>query len=113
MDELQVAKLAVHAAEDKKAHRSVILDIRGLSVIADYFVITTGNSEKQVQAIVTGVKDAMAEAGVDIRGIEGYEQGRWVLIDAGDVVIHVFHRDERDFYGLERLWGDAKRVEAQ
>lgn len=110
---LKVAKLAAEAANDKKASRPVILDIQGLSVIADYFVIASGNSEKQVQAIADGVKDNLQEAGVDVRGMEGYDQGRWVLIDAGDVVIHVFHREERDFYDLERLWGDARTVGVQ
>lgn len=113
MDLVEVAKLAVQAAEEKKAVRPVILDIQGLSVIADYFVIASGHSEKQVQSIATGVKDGLEEAGVRVRGVEGYDQGRWVLIDAGDVVIHIFHRDERDFYDLERLWGDAKTVGVQ
>lgn len=113
LDLVEVAKLAVQAAEEKKAVRPVILDIQGLSVIADYFVIASGHSEKQVQSIATGVKDGLEEAGVHVRGVEGYDQGRWVLIDAGDVVIHIFHRDERDFYDLERLWGDAKTVGVQ
>lgn len=113
MDELRIAKLAVQAAEDKKGHRAVILDIQGLSVIADYFVITSGLSEQQVQSIALGIKETLEEHGEPIRGMEGYEQGRWILVDVGDVVIHIFHRDERDFYGLERLWGDAKTVEAR
>lgn len=108
-----MAKLAVQAAEDRKALRPIILDIQGLSVIADYFVIASGNSEKQVQAIATAVKDRLQEADIDVRGMEGYDQGRWVLIDVGDVVVHIFHREERDFYDLERLWGDAQKIEAQ
>lgn len=110
---MEVAKLAARTAEDKKAIRPVILDIRGLSVIADFFVIASGTSEQQVQSIATGIKGSLQEAGVDVRGMEGHDLGRWILIDAGDVVIHVFHREERDFYDLERLWGDAKTVEAQ
>lgn len=113
LDLLEVAKLAVQAADDRKAIRPVILDIKGLSVVADYFVLASGNSEKQVQAIATAVKDRLQEADVDVRGMEGYDQGRWVLIDAGDVVIHVFHREDRDFYDLERLWGDARTIGVQ
>lgn len=110
LDVLDVAKLAAEAAADKKANRPVILDIRGLSVIADYFVIAGGHSEKLVQTIAVNVKDRLQEAGVSVRGMEGYAEGRWVLIDAEDVIIHIFHREERDFYDLERLWGDAKTV---
>lgn len=107
----EIAQLAAHAAEDKKAGDVVILDIQGLSVIADYFVICHGNSETQVQAIATEIKKKMSEHHVNLIGMEGYDEARWVLVDIGDVVVHVFHRDEREFYNLERLWGDAKVVE--
>lgn len=113
MDSLEIARSAARAADKKKAQNPVILDIRGLSVIADFFVIASGQSEKQVQAIAEEVKAQLQKNGVSVRGVEGYDQGRWVLIDARDVVIHVFHREDRDFYGLERLWGDAKQVGAQ
>jgi len=106
----EVAHLASTAAQDKKAQNVLILDIRGLSVIADYFVICHGNSETQVQAIAAAVRDKLEENGVFVRGMEGYDEARWVLVDAGDVVVHVFHREERDFYNLERLWGDAPVV---
>lgn len=108
MTEFEIAQLAAKAADDKKAGDIVVLDIRGLSVIADYFVICQGNSETQVQAIVDGVKKAMDEQGITIRGREGYNDARWVLLDLGDVVVHVFHRDEREFYNIERLWKDAR-----
>ncbi|WCK53517.1 ribosome silencing factor [Aneurinibacillus sp. Ricciae_BoGa-3] len=110
MTELEIAKLAAHAAEDKKAHNVVLLDIQGLSIIADYFVICHGNSETQVQAIVDSIKDEVEKEGVTIRGREGYDEARWVLIDLGDVVVHVFHRDEREFYNIERLWKDARTI---
>jgi ribosome-associated protein len=104
----EIAQLAARAADDKKAHNIMILDIRGLSVIADFFVICHGNSETQVQAIVDGIKKEMDEKGVVVKGREGYADARWVLLDLGDVVVHVFHRDEREFYNIERLWKDAR-----
>lgn len=107
----EIAQLAAQAAIDKKAIDTVVLDIRGLSLIADYFVIASGNSETQVSAIAKEIKDKMHQNNVDIKGAEGLEQARWILIDTGDVVIHVFHKDERNFYNLERLWGDAPKVE--
>lgn len=107
----EIAQLAAKACNDKKAVDTTILHLEGLSIIADYFVITHGNSETQVQAIATSVKDKMNEAGINIRGTEGYEQGRWVLIDLGDVVVHIFHREEREFYHLEKLWADAPIIQ--
>lgn len=106
----EIAQLAAKACVDKKAQNTVILNLQGLSIIADYFVITHGNSETQVQAIANEIKEKMGENGIDVKGIEGYEEARWVLIDLGDVVVHVFHREERDYYNLERLWSDAPQV---
>lgn len=106
----EIAQLAAETANDKKAKDTIILDIRGLSVIADYFVICSGNSETQVQAIASEIKDKMNEYGVEVKGTEGLDQARWVLLDLGDVVVHIFHKEERDFYRLERLWADAPRI---
>ncbi|KXG43149.1 ribosome silencing factor [Tepidibacillus decaturensis] len=107
----EIAELAAQTASNKKAKDVVILDIRGLSVIADYFVICSGNSETQVQAVANEIKDKMHEVGVLVKGSEGMDQARWILIDLGDVVVHIFHKEEREFYHLERLWGDAPRIE--
>ncbi|MGG1658795.1 ribosome silencing factor [Brevibacillus sp. NRS-1366] len=105
-----LARLVVKAAEDKKAENLRALDIKKLSVIADYFMICHGNNERQVQAIVREIRDQVHKNGFTVRGIEGAEEGRWVLVDLGDVVIHVFHREDREFYNLERLWKDAEDV---
>jgi ribosome-associated protein len=105
-----LAKIVVKAAEDKKADNILVLDISELSIIAEYFIICNGNNERQVQAIVTEIRDQAHKNGFNVRGIEGAEEGRWVLVDLGDVVVHVFHREERDFYNIERLWADAKAV---
>jgi ribosome-associated protein len=110
---VEIAQLAATAAEEKKAQRVTILDIRGLSGFADYFVICHGNSQTQVQAIVNSIKEKALESNVLLKGVEGFQDARWVLIDLGDVVVHVFHKDEREFYDLERLWGDARQVLVQ
>jgi len=109
----ELARLVAKAAEDKKAQNLIILDISKMSVIADYFMICHGNNERQVQAIVKEIRDMAHKNGYPVRGIEGAEDGRWVLVDLEDIVIHVFHREEREFYNLERLWGDAKQVTFQ
>lgn len=107
----QLMKLVVDAAEDKKANRIVALGLQNISLVADYFVICHGNSETQVLSISSEVRKRAEEHGVRIRGIEGTDTARWVLLDLGDVIVHVFHRDERDYYNLEKLWSDAKVVE--
>lgn len=107
----ELLNIALKAADDKKAMNIVALDLRGVSLIADYFVICHGNSDTQVQSIATEIRKQVHEAGVHIRGIEGMNSARWVLMDIGDVVVHIFHRDEREYYNIERLWSDAKVVE--
>jgi ribosome-associated protein len=97
--------------EDKKGHQITALNLQGISLLADYFVICHGNSVPQVQTLASEVRKKAGELGVNIRGIEGYEAARWVLIDLGDVVVHIFHKDEREYYNIERLWSDAKVVE--
>ena len=106
-----VMNMVVRAAEEKKAMDIVVLNLKNISLIADYFVICHGNSDTQVQAIADEVRKKADENGLFVRGVEGLETARWVLIDLVDVVVHVFHRDEREYYNLERLWSDAKVVE--
>ncbi|WEK53103.1 MAG: ribosome silencing factor [Candidatus Cohnella colombiensis] len=103
-------KAVVNGAEEKKAVELVALNLQGISLIADYFVICHGNSDVQVQSIATEIRKRAEEQGARVR-LEGMDTARWVLIDMGDVVAHVFHRDEREYYHLERLWSDAKAVE--
>ncbi|HZG84122.1 ribosome silencing factor [Paenibacillus sp.] len=104
-------QIAVEAAEDKKAQNIVALDLKGISPVADYYVICHGNSDTQVQSITTEIRKKAEESGVRVRGVEGFDTARWVLLDIGDVVVHVFHREEREYYNIERLWSDAKSVE--
>ncbi|MDR7000387.1 ribosome silencing factor [Neobacillus niacini] len=107
MNNLELLKIAVKAADDKRAEDIIALNMKGISLIADYFIICHGNSDKQVQAIAKEMKEKAEEQGYDVRRVEGFDEARWILIDLGDVVAHVFHREERSYYNLERLWGDA------
>jgi ribosome-associated protein len=107
LDTKSILKAAFTAADDKKAEDIVVLNMQGVSLIADYFLICHGNSEKQVQAIAREVIRSVEELGLDMKRVEGMEEARWVLIDMGDVIAHIFHKDERSYYNLERLWGDA------
>ncbi|MEH7298696.1 ribosome silencing factor [Neobacillus drentensis] len=107
MNNQDLLKMAVKAADDKRAEDILALNMKGISLIADYFIICHGNSDKQVQAIAREIKEKAQESGHDVKRMEGFDEARWVLIDLGDVVAHVFHREERSYYNLERLWGDA------
>ncbi|GGN97080.1 ribosome silencing factor [Saccharibacillus kuerlensis] len=107
----ELLHIATEAAADRKAMNVVALDLTGISLVADYFVICHGNSDTQVQAIATEVRKRVQDAGSHIRGIEGMDSARWVLMDLGDVIVHIFHRDEREYYNIERVWSDAKVVE--
>lgn len=109
-DSSSIAYFIGSAAANKKALDIKILNVTGLSPIADYFVICSGNSTVQVKAIADEVEDKMAEDGYSLSHKEGYESGRWVLLDYGNVIVHIFHSEERDFYELERLWADAEAI---
>jgi ribosome-associated protein len=98
-----------HAGLDKKAEEVLVLDVRGLTSYADYFVLMTADSERQAGAIADAVDERMKQRGATKVGVEGYGSGRWILIDYGDVVAHVFNRESRAFYDLEGLWADAPR----
>ncbi|MEH7124066.1 ribosome silencing factor [Bacillus sp. JJ1532] len=107
MKEKELLLTAVKAADDKRAEDIIVLNMKGISLIADYFLICHGNSDKQVQAIAREMKEKAEEKEYTVKRIEGFDEARWILVDLGDVVAHIFHRDERSYYNLERLWGDA------
>lgn len=109
-DSRELALIAVDAADDKKAQDIVALDIREISLVADYFVVCSGNSEMHVKAICDSVLEKLKDVGVIPSHVEGYQEARWVLIDLESVVVHVFHREAREYYQLERLWADAPEV---
>lgn len=110
-DRLEKARLLVEAARERKAEDVVALDVREVSSFADTFVIATGRSDRQVRAIADAIEEAAIAAGKQPLGIEGRSEGRWILIDLDDVIVHVFHPEARTFYDLERLWSDAPPLE--
>jgi len=97
----------VELALSKKAHRPVLLDLTGMVDYTDHFLIMSGDSDIQVRAISDAITDWLKQEGIRPHHVEGYAYGRWVVIDLIDIVIHIFHQEERDFYQLEELWGDA------
>lgn len=105
-----LVNLAVEAAEEKKARDVTVLDIHKVSVMADFFVICTGRSSIHTRAIADEVEDRLKKAGHPSPRKEGLREGSWILMDCGDVIIHIFQEEERRFYNLERLWGDAPVV---
>lgn len=98
------------AIEEKKGIDMEVLDISEMTSIADYFVIVSGSSSTQVTSIADEVEEKLSELGIEpLSGKEGYNSARWILIDYGDIIVHVFHKDEREFYNLERLWSQMTR----
>jgi len=102
---------AIAAAEDKKAHDLIVLDLRKAAGFTDYFVICSGTNPRQVRAIADNVMEALREGGGKPAHVEGYERSDWILLDYFDFIVHIFAPETRVFYGLERLWGSAERVE--
>lgn len=104
-------EIVYKALDDKRAEDIVVLNMENISLLADYFLICNGNSDRQAQAIAREVQEKAQENGYDVKRIEGFDSARWILVDLGDVVVHIFHKDERAFYNLERLWGDAPQLD--
>jgi ribosome-associated protein len=105
------ALLLVSSALEKKACDLVLMEVRELSSIADYFIICSGRSDRQVQSIAQGIDENLHRAGISPMSIEGMNRGHWVLMDFSDVIVHIFYQPVRDFYDLDGLWGHAPRVE--
>lgn len=108
---IEMARTAYNALADKKGEDIKVIDISGISTLADYFVITNGTSDSQVKALVENVEEKMHLAGYTLKQQEGNRSGTWVLLDYGDVIVHVFDKENRSFYNLERIWSDGKAVE--
>jgi len=105
------AALISRIATDRKAMDVVVLDMRDASSITDYFLICSGGSERQVRAIADAIDEQLGPSGIASLGVEGYREGHWILMDYGDVIVHVFSEDTRDFYDLERLWANAPKID--
>jgi len=104
-------QLCYNAVVDKKANDVIVLDLRGLTSVADFFIICHGMSSRQVLAIADNLESALRNNGMKRYHIEGREEGSWVLMDASDIIVHVFHEPKRSFYMLEKLWADAAVVD--
>lgn len=113
MTSKELTKLAIEALEGKKAEDIQVIDISEVSVIADYFIIANGTNRSQIQALSDNVEEALGRAGTPARQIEGYNTANWVLLDFGDVIVHVFDKENRLFYDLERIWRDGKKVDTE
>ena len=120
---LNMVKIAYDALDDKLAEDIKIIDIRSISVLADYFIIADGSNRNQVQALIDNVEEQLGRAGVspkqieelfkagyEMKQMEGYREGNWILLDFGDIIIHIFDKENRLFYDLERIWKDGKEV---
>ena len=107
----EMAKLAIAGLEEKKANDIKILDISDVSVLADYFIIASGSNRNQVQAMADEVEERLYKAGYEQKQIEGYQTANWILMDYGDLVVHVFDRQNRLFYDLERIWRDGEQID--
>ena len=106
----EIAEIGARAALDRKANNVVVLDLRGLSSVTDFFVICSGNSDTHVEGIADIIKEKMDEHGVDLWHREGERKASWILLDYIDIIVHIFTENERELYSLERLWGDAPKV---
>ena len=111
--EKMMAQIACKAIDDKKGQDIKVIDIHNVSVIADYFVIASGTNSNQVQAIVDNVEEQLGRAGFEAKQIEGNRNSSWILMDYGDVIVHVFDEENRLFYDLERIWRDGKILDAE
>jgi ribosome-associated protein len=110
---LELARIVARVCLEKKAEDLVILDVRGISSFADYFVIMSGRSTRHVQGLAQVVDEELRRKRLDAEASEGYNEGRWILLDYNDVVVHIFYGEVRSFYDLEGLWHDAPRVAVQ
>lgn len=106
----EMAKLVHEALEDKKGEDIQVIEIKEISIIADYFIIANGSNSSQVDALVDNVKEVLAKKGYEPLRIEGVRSASWILMDYGDVVVHVFSKEDRLFYNLERIWRDGKTI---
>ncbi len=109
----KMAGLAIEALEDKKAEDIRVIDISEVSVLADYFLIASGKNRNQLQALADEVEEKLGRAGYPMKQSEGYDSANWILLDFGDIMIHLFDQENRLFYDLERIWRDGKQINPQ
>jgi len=110
MNSKEMVDIAISALEDKKAEEIRTIDISEISSIADYFIIASGNNKNQVQAMADEVQDKLGRNKVFIKQIEGYDTANWILMDYGDIIVHIFDKENRSYYDLDRIWRDGKTI---
>jgi len=110
MDMLEMANIAKDALDEKLGKDVKVLDLRGLSNIADFFVIASGSNPNQLRAMADLVEEKLFKAGLKLHHSEGYTGGMWILLDFGNIIVHIFNSEQRDFYSLDRVWADAKEI---
>ena len=109
----EMARIAIEALEDKKAEDIKVIDISEVSVIADYFIIAGGTNSSQIQALSDNVSEKLGRAGFHSRQVEGYETANWILMDFQDIIVHIFDKENRLLYDLERIWRDGKQIDPE
>lgn len=107
----ELVKIAIAALEDKKAEDIHIIDISEISTLADYFIIANGTNRSQIQALADNVQEALGKAGLPLKQTEGYDTANWILMDYRDIIIHIFDKENRLFYDLDRIWRDGKLID--
>lgn len=112
MEAKEMARLAIKALEDKKAENVKIIDISNISTVADYFIIASGKNRSQIQAMCDNVDETLERVGITMKQTEGYKSANWILMDYGDIIVHIFDTENRLFYDLERIWRDGKEMDA-
>lgn len=108
----ELAKIACHALSEKKAEDIRVIEISEISVLADYFIIASGGNQNQIRAMVDAVDEALAKAGHHAKQVEGNQNSSWILMDYGDIIVHIFSKEDRLFYDLERIWRDGRQMDA-
>ncbi len=111
METIDIVKKAVDALRDKKAEDVTVIDITGISTVADYFIIANGSNQNQLLAMQDAVDEALYKEGLKIKQVEGNNRSSWILMDYQDVIVHLFSKEDRIFYDLERIWRDGKVIE--
>jgi len=109
-DAMAAVKAAYNAVSDKMGDDIVVLDIREVSIISEYFIIASANNSNQLKAMADNVQEKLCELGVPMRHVEGVQSARWILVDFGHIIVHLFCKEEREYYRLEKLWGDARPI---
>ena len=113
MNSKEMVKLAYNALSDKKGEDIKVIDIASVSVLADYFIIANGSNESQVKDLIDNVEECLHKAGFVLKQREGYGTASWVLLDFGDIIVHIFDKENRLFYNLERIWRDGVEVDVE